>query len=137
MIAPAAAISRSLNAITRVPKASPTLLCKSSISIGVSKEPLQVRIQSKRILLFCTENSPLWRREWDSNPRYGFPYTRFPSERLQPLGHPSAQTQGLRRAHYSHGAPTYNVIRTIGGGAKEPQLTCHGPPIPGLPGSDR
>ena len=32
-----------------------------------------------------------WRREWDSNPRYGFPYTRFPSERLQPLGHPSAR----------------------------------------------
>jgi hypothetical protein len=31
----------------------------------------------------------IWRREWDSNPRYGFPYTRFPSERLQPLGHPS------------------------------------------------
>src|SRR2546423_13311401 len=30
-----------------------------------------------------------WRREWDSNPRYGFPYTRFPSGRLQPLGHPS------------------------------------------------
>jgi hypothetical protein len=32
-----------------------------------------------------------WRREWDSNPRYGFPYTRFPSVRLQPLGHPSWQ----------------------------------------------
>src|SRR3954452_3890269 len=32
-----------------------------------------------------------WRREWDSNPRYGFPYTRFPSERLQPLGHPSGR----------------------------------------------
>jgi hypothetical protein len=31
-----------------------------------------------------------WRREWDSNPRYGFPYTRFPSVRLKPLGHPSA-----------------------------------------------
>src|ERR1700761_2530828 len=31
-----------------------------------------------------------WRREWDSNPRYGFPYTRFPSVRLQPLGHPSS-----------------------------------------------
>jgi hypothetical protein len=28
-----------------------------------------------------------WRRGWDSNPRYGFPYTRFPSERLKPLGH--------------------------------------------------
>src|SRR5271169_5428500 len=34
-----------------------------------------------------------WRREWDSNPRYGFPYTRFPSERLQPLGHPSGRAQ--------------------------------------------
>jgi hypothetical protein len=30
-----------------------------------------------------------WRREWDSNPRYGCPYTRFPSVRLRPLGHPS------------------------------------------------
>ena len=28
-----------------------------------------------------------WRRERDSNPRYSFPYTRFPSVRLQPLGH--------------------------------------------------
>jgi FdhD protein len=33
----------------------------------------------------------LWRREWDSNPRYGFPYTRFPSVRLKPLGHPSVR----------------------------------------------
>src|SRR5690348_7278883 len=30
-----------------------------------------------------------WRRERDSNPRYGFPYTRSPGVRLQPLGHPS------------------------------------------------
>src|ERR1700753_1752010 len=29
----------------------------------------------------------LWRREWDSNPRYSFPHTRFPSVRLKPLGH--------------------------------------------------
>ena len=35
----------------------------------------------------------IWRREWDSNPRYGFPYTRFPSERLQPLGHPSGHVE--------------------------------------------
>jgi DNA-binding NarL/FixJ family response regulator len=34
-------------------------------------------------------HSGRWRREWDSNPRYGFPYTRFPSVRLKPLGHPS------------------------------------------------
>ncbi len=30
-----------------------------------------------------------WRRERDSNPRYGFPHTHFPGVRLQPLGHPS------------------------------------------------
>ena len=41
-----------------------------------------------------------WRREWDSNPRYGFPYTRFPSVRLQPLGHLSGRA---KRAQYSHG----------------------------------
>ena len=33
---------------------------------------------------------PNWRRERDSNPRYGFPHTHFPGVRLQPLGHPSA-----------------------------------------------
>ena len=32
-----------------------------------------------------------WRRERDSNPRYGFPYTRFPSVRLKPLGHLSVR----------------------------------------------
>src|ERR1051325_10821537 len=29
---------------------------------------------------------PGWRRGWDSNPRYAFTYTRFPSVRLKPLG---------------------------------------------------
>src|SRR5271165_7529491 len=33
-----------------------------------------------------------WRREWDSNPRYAFTHTRFPSVRLKPLGHPSASS---------------------------------------------
>src|ERR1700751_397527 len=37
----------------------------------------------------------LWRREWDSNPGYGCPYTRFPSVRLQPLGHPSGETSNI------------------------------------------
>ena len=46
----------------------------------------------------------VWRREWDSNPRYGFPYTRFPSERLQPLGHLSDACEPCRRtAQYSGG----------------------------------
>ena len=31
-----------------------------------------------------------WRRGRDSNPRYGYPYTRFPSVLLRPLGHLSA-----------------------------------------------
>ncbi len=31
-----------------------------------------------------------WRKEWDSNPRYAFTHTRFPSVRLKPLGHPSS-----------------------------------------------
>src|SRR6266536_5282505 len=30
------------------------------------------------------------RTGWDSNPRNGCPFTRFPSVRLQPLGHPSS-----------------------------------------------
>ena len=37
----------------------------------------------------CDIYLKLWRRERDSNPRYGFPYTHFPGVRLQPLGHPS------------------------------------------------
>src|SRR5438445_7032767 len=32
----------------------------------------------------------LWRRGWDSNPRYGFPYARFRGEYFQPLSHLSA-----------------------------------------------
>src|SRR5258707_14853486 len=32
----------------------------------------------------------LWRRGWDLNPRYGFPYARFRGECFQPLSHLSA-----------------------------------------------
>ena len=53
----------------------------------------------------CGERIPelqtLWRRERDSNPRYGFrPYTRFPGVHLQPLGHLStgAVLQGSAKA---------------------------------------
>ena len=31
----------------------------------------------------------IWRRGWDSNPRYSCPYTAFPVPHLRPLGHPS------------------------------------------------
>ena len=43
-----------------------------------------------------TERLRRWRRERDSNPRYGFPYTHFPGVRLQPLGHPSIVELELR-----------------------------------------
>ena len=34
-----------------------------------------------------------WRREWDSNPRYAFTYTRVPGVRLKPLGHLSVDAR--------------------------------------------
>src|SRR5579864_3630911 len=51
-----------------------------------------------------------WRREWDSNPRYGFPYTRFPSVRLQPLGHPSGAGEC---GQYSHRASPDNPTENL------------------------
>jgi hypothetical protein len=49
-----------------------------------------------------------WRRERDSNPRYGFPYTHFPGVRLQPLGHPSGNS--LART-----GPAASALRPAGG----------------------
>ena len=43
-------------------------------------------------------NQIVWRRGWDSNPRCDFSQTRFPSVRLQPLGHLSKEDQMRRRA---------------------------------------
>src|SRR5438552_14612710 len=55
-----------------------------------------------------------WRREWDSNPRYGFPHTRFPSVRLKPLGH-------LSGAHSLEGAPM--ILQGIAGKSGEISLS--------------
>lgn len=41
--------------------------------------------------IFCRVKAE-WRTERDSNPRYGFPYTRVPGVRLQPLGHLSVRS---------------------------------------------
>jgi site-specific DNA recombinase len=46
-------------------------------------------------LIFQRAKNEEWRRERDSNPRYGFPYTRFRGARLQPLGHLSADPANL------------------------------------------
>ena len=42
-----------------------------------------------------------WRRGWDSNPRYGYPYTRFPSVLLKPLGHLSTSHCRRRSSHFA------------------------------------
>ena len=41
-----------------------------------------------------------WRREWDSNPRYPFGYTRSPGACLQPLGHLSFTAPPSVRLHH-------------------------------------
>src|SRR5206468_6365125 len=43
--------------------------------------------------VFATQE--IWRRGWDSNPRYGFPHARFRAERFQPLSHLSAVVVGV------------------------------------------
>src|SRR5690349_3279267 len=57
----------------------------------------------------------IWRRERDSNPRYGYkPYTRFPGVRLQPLGHLSAEATlqthyAFALLHYYTGIAVYTL----------------------------
>ncbi len=53
--------------------------------------PRQFRLITNRLVDF-------WRREWDSNPRYAFTHTRFPSVRLKPLGHLSGTSRRLLAA---------------------------------------
>src|SRR5579863_7059455 len=55
----------------------------------------------------------VWRRERDSNPRYGFPYSGFQDRLFQPLTHPSAGG-GVDRVSLSHLS-----VPTEGGGGRE------------------
>src|SRR5689334_18702954 len=61
-----------------------------------------------------------WRRERDSNPRYGFPYTRFPSVRLKPLGHLSAASEPRPRPGWQ--AATLDSVRN---GVRPPTWPAH------------
>jgi hypothetical protein len=69
-----------------------------------------------------------WRREWDSNPRYGFPYTRFPSVRLQPLGHPSAKVRAPARLR-AKGARTIVAGGGVATRSRPPGTARSRPPI--------
>ena len=51
--------------------------------------PLTVLTPSVLSVMACRTNQ-IWRRGWDLNPRYGFPYARFRGECFQPLSHLSA-----------------------------------------------
>src|SRR6266481_5438588 len=56
----------------------------------------------------------IWRRGWDSNPRYGFPHARFRGECFQPLSHLSAVGYRLNRSralHFSAIGRSPNVTR--------------------------
>src|SRR5919201_3258360 len=68
------------------------------MGLAMAQPVLTGNYRSPRNRACCSEFLRGWRREWDSNPRYGFPYTRFPSVRLQPLGHPSRDARA-REAH--------------------------------------
>src|SRR5437764_11023517 len=52
-----------------------------------------------------------WRRDRDSNPGYPLRYTRFPSVRLQPLGHLSAEN--LLIGSFAHGLIEQTANQTI------------------------
>jgi hypothetical protein len=76
-----------------------TVCCRRSVAVWSQPSRTLAAISGIKSATGGVRSSVLnWRREWDSNPRYGFPYTRFPSERHQPLGHPSAT---LRDAAWS------------------------------------
>jgi hypothetical protein len=55
-----------------------------------------------------------WRREWDSNPRYAFTHTRFPSVRLKPLGHLSGTGPLLTRPCACRKAGDVSIARRRG-----------------------
>src|SRR4029078_11438848 len=67
------------------------------------------------LVLFSIPSNNRWRTGWDSNPRYGFPYTRFPSVRLQPLGHLSGGlVMTAQRGFFKGDGPSIDVPHRAG-----------------------
>src|ERR1043165_7320220 len=54
-----------------------------------------------------------WRRERDSNPRYGFPYSGFQDHPFQPLTHPSAAVYLQFSKHLAVGVPVSGMTQQI------------------------
>ena len=65
----------------------------SSVWSGRHEEVLKVPLLRTVVVILgrCWNN--IWRREWDSNPRYSRPYTGFRDRRFRPLSHLSVSSQ--------------------------------------------
>src|SRR5437899_9730340 len=71
----------------------------------------------KRLKKRKEQTLKLWRRGWDSNPRYGFPYARFRGEYFQPLSHLSAVVVGLivaERCVFRQSSARFECQRGVG-----------------------
>lgn len=60
--------------------------------VAFQKLPISVMITiefSRNFRRKCNKINTIWRKRWDSNPRYGFPHAGFQDRFLKPLGHSS------------------------------------------------
>jgi hypothetical protein len=58
--------------------------------------PIKNRFSRYKLAIGNRKSKILWRRGWDSNPRYSFPYTAFPVLPVQPLLHLSKRIADYR-----------------------------------------
>ncbi len=94
-----------------MPPATSDLVLGWHIREGLAKLPGLFRTGSRRL------RKKQWRRGWDSNPRYGFPYARFRGEYFQPLSHLSAvvATSIVTRVLFSGNLALLSKILAAGG----------------------
>ncbi len=76
------------------------------------KNGVKAQIYDKKTVVLNEIYSIKWRREGDSNPRYGYPYTRFPGEPFQPLRHLS---EGRALYRLSVTVSTYRRVKKSSG----------------------
>lgn len=77
--------------------AAPPVLDTAFIELLLQLEPPGIDARNMNQGLSATEMKIanhfrwLWRKRWDSNPRYGFPHAGFQDRFLKPLGHSSCR----------------------------------------------
>ena len=121
--------SAMMNSVRAVPLVPPGGLCSLIFrSGGLSPSMLRVlstsRRESKsRCRRACSRPTRMknWRRGWDSNPRYGYPYNGFRDRPIRPLWHLSGR---LDHAPMAVGSGTFIVLvpwRQLKGSPNRPQ----------------